>query len=250
MAFLSYSGPLPAGPAGPSAPRPHRAAATGGVPAGAPAMAHEGLPPDAYEHLSGAAVDRARNQGLALLFGAAFLISLVAVVVLALRPSVQPFILQGGSDGAVQVAASRLVPYQPGDAEKRYFLAQWVTHLLGIDGQLSPRWLAQAYEQTRGQAQVEFTDWVRANSPLQKLKDDPLLVRSVHVSSVSLIGDGVALVRVQCSRRSGANPAAVVEKRLLTVHFQSIPPQTEEGVLRNPIGLQVTHFQVGEDLER
>ncbi len=220
------------------------------VPPGAPAMARQGLPETALEHLAGARVDAARHLLLAWVFGLAFVACLVLVAVLACRPALQPFILQAAGDGAVLPAGRQLAPYAPGQAERRYFLAQWSSHLLSLDARLSAAWLAQAYGQTRGKAQVEFTDWVRSTGPLARLQGDPSLTRVVRVSSVSLLEESVALVRVQCELRSLSNPTVRIEKYLLTLHYATITPDREEAVLRNPIGLQVTDFQVGEDLEK
>jgi type IV secretion system protein VirB5 len=159
-------------------------------------------------------------------------------------------VLQATPEGAILPAGARLVPYRPGDAERRYFLAQWARHLLGIDDRLSETWLAEAYQLTRGKATVEFTDWLRSAGPMRQLKQDPSLTRAVNVLSVSLVDQELALVRVGCERRSLAHPAAMREKWLLTVHFQAIPPDSEEAILKNPIGLMVTDFQLGEDLEQ
>ena len=213
-------------------------------------MAVQGLPPAALEHLAGARIDASRNGALACVFGFAFLACLVLVAVLACRPALQPYLLQAGNDGAVLPAGRQLAPYTPGQAEQRYFLAQWASHLLSLDARLSPAWLAQAYSQTRGKAQHEFTDWVRTAAPLARLQADPTLTRSVRISSVSLLDEAVAMVRVQCEVRSLANPAGRSEKYLLTLHYAAVVPQQEEAILRNPIGLQVTHFHLGEDLEQ
>lgn len=202
------------------------------------------------ERFAGASVDASRNFAVACVFALAFLLCVVALGVVAAGRSVQPYVLRATAEGAILPAGDRLVPYRPGDAERRYFLGQWSRHLLAMDAQLSEAWLAEAYQQTRGKATVEFTDWLHASSPLKKLKDDPNLTRAATISSISLVGDGLALIRVACERRSLDHPDAVREKFLLTVHFSAVPPVSEAAILQNPIGLAIEDFQVAEDLEK
>ena len=207
-------------------------------------------PPAWLLNQSSRSVDAARNLALAAVFALAFLIALAALVVVANSRTIQPYVLQAAGDGAILPAAARLVPYRPGGPERRYFLAQWARHLLALDAHLSEGWLAEAYQLTRGKATVEFTDWLRLNAPLQRLREDPSVSRSVNILGISLVDEEVALLRVACEERSLARPAASVHKFLLTVHASTVAPENEEAILRNPIGLQITDFQVGEDLEK
>jgi len=110
--------------------------------------------------------------------------------------------------------------------------------------------LSEAYLLTRGKATVEFTDFIQRSAPMAELKRDPTLTRTVSISSVSLIEDQVAMVRVVGERRNAGNPAAAREKFVLTIHFTTLMPKTEQELLRNPVGLFVTHFLVNTDLEK
>jgi type IV secretory pathway TrbF-like protein len=207
-------------------------------------------PPGWLTRRVGTSVDASRNFFVACVFALAFLVTLLALALVVNGRTIQPFVLQASGDGAIVPAAGHLVPYRPGGAERRYFLAQWTRHLLALDSHLSESWLAEAYQQTRGKATLEFTDWLKAAAPLQTLKDDPSLSRSVEILGISLVDDEVALVRVACEERSLARPTPTRHKQLLTIHFQTAPPASEEAILRNPIGLTVTDFQVGQDLEQ
>lgn len=206
--------------------------------------------PDWLCRLGMAAAESRRNLVLAGVFALAFLVAAVALAVVASGHTVQPFVLQASEEGAVVPASARLQPYRPGGAERRYFLAQWSRHLLALDARLSEGWLAEAYRLTRDKATAEFTEWLHRQAPLQRLKQDPTLTRSVEILGISMVDDEVALVRVALEERDLANPAARRRKQLLTVHYRTVVPDSEADVLRNPIGLQVTDFQVGEDLER
>jgi type IV secretory pathway component VirB8 len=219
-------------------------------PPNAPSVAN-GLEPTSWLEVLGAPrLDAARNFAAACIFASAFVICAIALALIATHHTVAPYVLQATPEGAIVPAASKLVPYSPGGPERRYFIAQWVRHLLSLDQQLSESWLAESYQQTRGKATVEFTDWIKHAGPLRLLKDDPSLTRSVNISSISLLDDGVALVRVRCERRNLSNPSAIQEKFLVTLHYATVPPANEQAMLKNPIGLVVSDFQIGEDMEK
>lgn len=219
-------------------------------PPNAPAVAQGKEPNSWLEVLVSPRIDASRNFAAACIFAFAFLMSVIALAFIATHHTVAPYVLQATPEGAILPAHSKLVPYTPGAPERRYFIAQWVRHLLSIDQQLSETWLAESYQQTRGKATVEFTDWLKQSGPLRQLKDDPSLTRSVNISSISLLDEGVALIRVHCERRNLSNPSAQQEKFLITLHYATVPPTNEESVLKNPIGLVVSDFQIGEDMEK
>jgi len=220
------------------------------TPSNAPAVAKAQEPGSWLDVLAAQRVDAARNFAAACIFASAFVICAIALAFIATHHTVAPYVLQSTPEGAILPASSRLIPYTPGAPERRYFIAQWVRHLLSIDQKLSESWLAESYQQTRGKATVEFTDWLKQSGPLRQLKEDPSLTRSVNISSISLLDEGVALVRVHCERRNLSNPSAAQEKFLITLHYATVPPANEEAILKNPIGLVVSDFQIGEDMEK
>ncbi len=174
----------------------------------------------------------------------------IALAMMAPLKTVVPFVLEKVEEGAVVPAPMAAQQYQPGVPEKRYFIAQWARQLLTLDSHLTEQYLSEAYRVTRSKATVEFTDWIQRAGPMAELKRDPTLTRTVAISSVSLIQDQVALVRVATERRNAGNPIANREKFVLTIHFTTVPPKSEEELLSNPVGLFVTHFLVNTDLEK
>ncbi len=174
----------------------------------------------------------------------------IALAMMAPLKTVVPFVLEKVEEGAVVPAPMAAQQYQPGVPEKRYFIAQWARQLLTLDSHLTEQYLSEAYRVTRSKATVEFTDWIQRAGPMAELKRDPTLTRTVAISSVSLIQDQVALVRVAAERRNAGNPIANREKFVLTIHFTTVPPKSEEELLSNPVGLFVTHFLVNTDLEK
>jgi type IV secretory pathway TrbF-like protein len=220
------------------------------VPAGTPPVVDPN-PTRMWFEVQGAPIVE-RNRYFLICMGllAALVAACIALAVMAPLKTVIPFVLEKAEDGAVMPAPLSAQQYQPGSAEKRYFIAQWARQLLTLDPHLTQQYLSEAYLVTRGKATVEFTDWVQRNAPMAELKRDPTLTRTVSISSISLVEDEVALVRVATERRNAGNPLAAREKFILTIHFATVLPKTEQELLKNPVGLFVTHFLVNADLEK
>jgi len=195
-------------------------------------------------------VERARYFVLAVVLALALLAAAIALAVTVPLKSVVPYVIDRNDSGAVTPMPAAAQKYLPGASEKRYFIAQWAKKLLTIDRYFTETYLSEAYLATRGKATTEFTDWMQHNAPIAALQRDPSLTRAVTISSVSLLQDDVALVRLSTERRSMANPEAQRTRSVLTIHFVVQPPRTEEDLFRNPIGLFVSHFVVNEDLEK
>lgn len=151
---------------------------------------------------------------------------------------------QSGMVTSVPVAAKE---FKPGQAEQQYFIVQWVRHLLELDIYVTERNLAEAYQLSRGKAISEFTDFVTKTEPIKRLKSITGLTRTVNVRSVSFVDSGSAMVRVSTEERiTGQSP--VVKYYVVTVHFTMSPPETEADILKNPIGIYITHFAINEEL--
>jgi len=162
--------------------------------------------------------------------------------------TVTPYIVKVNGDGMVAANPIEMVSYQPGEAEKKYFLSEWVSKLLVLDKFLTNKNLLEAYDRVRDKAMNEFAEYVSTNKPAEALKLDPLLTRGVKIRSVAFIGDGAALVRVVTETRTGSGQSYTRKNLILTMHFTLVPPKTEQEIFNNPIGLYVTHFDLSEDL--
>lgn len=225
-------------------------AAAAAPPAQAPVTAFERAPQAWFEAYGMPVVERTRYFLLALLLALALLATAVALAITMPLKSVVPYVIERNDSGAVTPMPAAAQKYLPGVAEKRYFIAQWAKKLLTIDRYFTETYLSEAYLSTRGKATAEFTDWLRRNAPIAELQKDPSLTRTVAISSVSLLQDDVALVRLSTERRSMSNPEAHTSRSVLTVNFVVQAPRTEEELFRNPIGLFVSHFAINDDLEK
>jgi len=173
----------------------------------------------------------------------------IALAVMMPLKTVQPWMVKVDKEEGVATATKvGTAPYQPGDPEKRYFLAEWTTMLLTLDKYMTEKNLVKAFYRTRGKGSSEFGDWVDVNKPAEALKLDPSLTRNIQIRSISFVADGAALVRVSLETRTSAQSSPIRKNVIATIHFAVIPPTTEQEILENPIGLYITHFAISEDM--
>jgi type IV secretion system protein TrbF len=169
---------------------------------------------------------------------------------------VAPYVIERSEDGRVRPQAVLEQRYEPGEKEKRFFLASWLTDFYNVDRFRTEQDLQKAFALVRGKAIQEFQDYLKSpEGPFLRLNNDNSLTRSVDISSISFLNNGSdqarsVLIRFTAEERSRAQPTADRIKRIATIHFDIVPPKTEEEILKNPIGLFVTHFEINKDLEK
>lgn len=138
--------------------------------------------------------------------------------------------------------------FKPDEANIRYFIGKWVENAMTIDSRTKEYLIPDAYLMTRGQARDELREWLVKDRTLERLDENPLLKRSVHIVSRSSVGDsGVMLVRVELEERDGANSAPRVTRKVISVQYATVPSDKEEELDANPIGFCVTHFVVNNE---
>lgn len=191
-----------------------------------------------------------KKRYFALAFAALVVIAAQGTAISTMLPLVQvvPYVVKVGQDGSVTASRAGAQKYEPGTAEKQYFLAQWTIKLMTLDRFMTKQYLTDAFLLATGKASAEMNDWFEKNKPFEALAKDPSLTRSVTVRSVTFIQEGAALVRISTEARSMGQRAAERKNLLLTIHYVVIPPTTEKEIFDNPIGLFVTHFDINEDM--
>lgn len=201
-----------------------------------------------FERMGTPVVERARYFIMATLFGTAF-ISVVGTLMYMMPLSrVEPYVVHvdkvTGQAAAVRAASET---YKPGAREKQYFVTKWVRGLLELDPNTTERTLVEVYEASRGKAVDEFTDFVNKTKPVVRVKTEVNLTRTVEIKSYSPLNDQSSLVRVETEERS-INKSPIRRSYVVTVHYAIDPPKTEKEIMKNPIGLFVTHFAINEDM--
>jgi type IV secretory pathway TrbF-like protein len=155
-----------------------------------------------------------------------------------------PYLVREHASGRVTVRSLGKLSFTPGHNSLRYFLGRWTIRLLGLNPALTARNLAADYEWTRGAAVGQFTHWVRETTPLSTLARHPDRVRTVRLESLSFLPGNVALIRCRTTRRSNRSGAVQRTEWVLTLNYLIVPPRTSSAVLRDPIGLFITNFNI------
>ena len=218
-----------------------------GVPPNAPITAFERARIEWFERYGSAVVDKNRAYVLTVVLTCAIAALGFALASITPLKTVVPYIIKVADNGSAVAISGAAQNYQPGEPERRYFLAQWVSRLMTLDPFLTERNLIDASSLARGKAVQELADWVRLEKPIEAVRKDPSLTRVVGINTVSFLDAGVALVRVSTEKRS-LNQSPSKKRYLLTVHYTVVPPTTEAEIYKNPVGLYVTHFAVQEEL--
>lgn len=201
-----------------------------------------------FERWGAVAVER--NRWFAAFLAALAAAAAMAVAIAAMMPlkTVVPYVVRVDDAGRASADPAGAQRYAPGEREIKYFLAEWARKLYTLDRNLTERWLQEAYAFTAERAVSEFTGWVERERPIAALAENPRLTRTVMVNSVSLLPNGVALIRLTTETRRSASEQPVRSPVLITASYAVVEPKTEEQILRNPIGLYVTHFSAGEEV--
>jgi len=216
-------------------------------PSSAPLTAFERARVEWFERYGCAVVERNRMFIGWVLSTVALLAACLALVVLMPLKTVEPFIVRVADNGSAVVDRAAAQKYVPGRAERTYFVSRWVQQVLTMDPYLTERQLAEAYRMTSGLATQQMLDWMQGDRPIERLRKDAGLNRSVSIITVAPLDDAVMQVRVRTETRS-LHAAAQVKTLQVTVHYAIVPPKTEAEIIQNPIGLYVTRFNIAEEL--
>ena len=224
-----------------------RPARSPSVPDNAPITAYEHARIEWFERYGCAVVDRNRYFLFSLIACAALAAMAFALLALVPLKTVVPYVVRVADNGSAMAAPAAAQRYSPGQPERAYFLAKWVTNLMTLDAYMTERNLAEAYTQTSGVASNEFLDWLKDQRPVEAVKKDPSLVRTVAINTVTPLEEGIMQVRVRIETRS-LSRAPESKRYQVTIHYAIVPPKTEADIIKNPIGLFITHFTINEEL--
>ena len=140
--------------------------------------------------------------------------------------------------------------FNPTEANKRYFLKQWLTWTMSISPKLSKDvWLPKASSWTRGKATNQLDDWVINKEKVsERIEREKTLTREVKSVSISFIDSSVAVATVTLVERINGVPKTPYRKIATIEH--ALVPISEDEEYENPIGLTITGFVVNDDMEK
>ena len=216
-----------------------------------------GSPPAAFDYTKGrtkwfeasGALVVDRNRYFFLL-----LIALICITVLTLfvfrayhdNKSV-PYILKEGDAGALKAVGRVAEEFTPTESNKRYFGLRWIALMRERETpKLTEQNLKLAWSMTRGKAQDEFRRLLDTEKPLYEIQKDQSISVRIDITSMTLIDDGVFLIRFR-ETRSSQFEAPRVSARQLTVRFIVDPPKSDEERDINPIGFYILSFDFKDE---
>jgi type IV secretory pathway component VirB8 len=174
--------------------------------------------------------------------------SFAIMAMLPLKEKVPYFVEVENATGKVVASDQVATHFKPDEKNLRYFFGRWAENLMTIDTRTKDYLLPSSYVLLRGQALGDWQDWVeKRDMPLKKLAANPGLRREVRVSTITFIADGVALIRVTLSE-AGPGASRIESRKAITLHYSLIPPASDDDVMKNPLGINITNFTINDEL--
>lgn len=190
-------------------------------------------------------MENRRLIGLCLTLGVAVVAQGIGfMLTLPLKERV-PYAIEVETTTGNVVASDRIArKFEPGENNIRYFLGRWVENLLAVDELTRSAKLPASYSLLKGQALADWQRYVTTQGrPLDLLAENPNYRLRAELISITFLTDEKALIRVKLTNDRGEERRVVVD-----ANFAIVPPQSDEDVQRNPIGLWITSFGVQNEL--
>lgn len=210
------------------------------------------LTPETLAKIQGkekAAAGRSRIL-VAALAGIALVEALTIMQMVPLKERVPYFVEVEQTTGRVMPSDRAAKTFVADENNKRYFIKDWVQAMFSIDqartkGILLPR----AKAMTRSKATNQYSEWLDRDQTLLHMIEEPELSRSIELRSISFVpgAESVAIIRA-LFHTEGKYGGRKSEGKVITVTYALIPPETDEEILRNPIGLFITEFNVDSEV--
>lgn len=194
---------------------------------------------------------RGRNGMLvAGLAGVALIQAFALTQMIPLKERVPYFLEVERATGRVVSSDQAAKSFTPDTPSKRYFLKEWVQSMFSID-QFRSRaiLLPKAKSMTRGKAMDHYAAWLEKDKTIERMLEKAELSRSVEIKSISFVPgtENVAIVRA-VFKTEGVVGDGRPDGRVITMNYVLVPPQTDEEILRNPIGLFITEFNIDSEV--
>tara|TARA_R110002096_G_scaffold425908_3_gene635019 strand:- start:1315 stop:2013 length:699 start_codon:yes stop_codon:yes gene_type:complete len=181
--------------------------------------------------------------------------ALIAVVILlagmltkvAGQSSVQPYIIKVGDRGNV-VSVEALTGKQeaPDAAMIRYFLSDIVTNMrtMPLDPVVARNNWLRVYNFLSTEAQTHMNEIAQENDPFADLGER---TRSINIESIVSLSENTRQIRWAESTFAASGAFIITEIYTGIFTFAVEPPQSQARLQVNPLGLVITHFDIGKD---
>jgi len=180
-------------------------------------------------------------------------IGAMALALASLMPlkTIQPYVIYTDNAGRIAADPVGAKQYRPDWNAVRYFLANWATKAMSVEPGLTRRNLEEAFRFLRDGAPTIFTEEIiTRRKPIERTATEPTLSDLAQVIAINPIDDKTVLMRVRTTEYTKTKPGhSKIENYSLTVRYEIAPPTTEEEIMRNPLGIYITHFSLTRELK-
>jgi len=220
-----------------------------GVPKNAPLTAFEKARFIWFEQYGHAVVERNRYFIALIILALLNIAQGMAIYQMMPLKTVVPYVVKVADNGSVVTSNVATSDFVAGDKEIAYFMVEWIKNVMTLDRQLTERNLKAAMRRTSGVASTQLSDHVKNTKPFIALSEMPDLVRTVDIVTMpSTISDKVMMLRIETVARN-SREVLVTKRYQVTLRYALAPPQTEQEIMDNPIGLFITDFKISEELQ-
>jgi len=175
----------------------------------------------------------------------------LSVAIMALTPlkTVTPYMIQVDNIGRTQAVPASVTEFRPSEAQLRYFLAEWVYQTMTVRPGITTPNLAKAFDKVQGAAIEQFRSHIAAYRPVDRSVEFPDNTADVGIKVVNFLPQKNALIQfsVTETEKSGSKK---VQDYSITIHYDTYVPQTEEQILKNPIGLVINNFSLSREITK
>lgn len=161
---------------------------------------------------------------------------------LPLKERIPYFVDVEEATGRVVASDRAAVQFVPEERNIKFHLGRWIEDMYTLDAALTRQHLLpQVGVLMRDKARNQYQAWLDTERPIERLIDKPEITRKVAIRSISFIpgNDRVVMIRFKL-----VTPNTKDEYRLMTAHYVIAPPASDEEILKNPLGLYITDFNV------
>jgi type IV secretory pathway component VirB8 len=187
---------------------------------------------------------------VATLAGIALVEAATIMQMMPLKERVPYFVEVEQTTGRVAPSDRAAKTFVADENNKRYFIKDWVQAMFSIDpARTKAILLPRAKTMTRGKATNQYSEWLDRDQTLFRMVEDSELSRSIELRSISFVpgAENVAIIRA-LFHTEGKYGGRKTEGKVITATFALVPPETDEEILRNPIGLFITEFNVDSEV--
>jgi type IV secretion system protein VirB8 len=177
----------------------------------------------------------------------------LAIALATMMPMKQmvPYFVESNSEtGAVVVTKEVAKKFVADEMNRKFFAAKFVRELLTIDPYMTRKeYMPSAMATVMGKGSGQIREFLDFDKPIERLIQNPALSRVVDIRRVTLLpgSENVISIPVTLTTRS-RDEQPKIEKKVVTIHYTvGQPLESEQAILRNPIGFFVTQFTIDEE---